>query len=211
MQGPMLAGSACMAQLFSFFIPSTYSVCLCINLINPFHNLRTKVKQFLKELFLAWKKMSKKVLSHLANLLFAKLSFCQLELAVSSTCSCINLTFDQQTVLSTWHLLTWHFVNVAFVNLTFCQLGILSTCSYASLIFYKLVKSTCYFICLSFCQADRMSSKVDEMSSWQNVKLTKCQVDKMSSWQNVKLTKCQIDKMSIWQNVELTKCQVASW
>ncbi len=52
------------------------------------------------------------------------------------------------------------------------------------------------------------------MSSWQNVKLTKCQVDKMSGWQNVKLTKCQVDEMSSWQNVKLAKCQVdkmSSW
>ncbi len=53
-----------------------------------------------------------------------------------------------------------------------------------------------------------------KMSSWQNVKLTKCQADKMSSWQNVKLTKCQADKIWSRQNVKLTKCQVdkmSSW
>ncbi len=41
--------------------------------------------------------------------------------------------------------------------------------------------------------------KIDTMSIWQNVNLTKCQFDKMSIWQNVNLTKCQFDKMSIWQ------------
>jgi hypothetical protein len=46
-----------------------------------------------------------------------------------------------------------------------------------------------------------MKCRVDKMSSWQNVKLTKCRVDKMSSWQNVKLTKCWVDKMLSRWNV----------
>ncbi len=50
--------------------------------------------------------------------------------------------------------------------------------------------------------------QVDKRSTWQNVKLAKCQVDEMTSWQNVNVTKCQVEKMSIWQNAKLTKCQV---
>ncbi len=48
-----------------------------------------------------------------------------------------------------------------------------------------------------------MKCQVDEMSSWQNVKLMKSQVDKiledeMSSGWNVKLTKCA----SAWSEIE---------
>ncbi len=56
--------------------------------------------------------------------------------------------------------------------------------------------------------------RVDEMSSCQNVKSSKCQIDEMSSWRSVKLMKCQVDEMSSCQNVKSMKCQVdevSSW
>jgi len=59
-----------------------------------------------------------------------------------------------------------------------------------------------------------MKCRVDKMSCWQNVMLTKCRVDKMLCWQNVVLTKCRVDKMSCWQNIVLMKCRVhemSSW
>ncbi len=55
------------------------------------------------------------------------------------------------------------------------------------------------------------------MSSWQNVKLTKCQVDKdlkLAKWQVDKMTSWQSDKLTSWQNDKLTKCWVdktSSW
>ncbi len=49
------------------------------------------------------------------------------------------------------------------------------------------------------CQVEKISSwLVDEMANWHNhnSQVDEMQVDEMSSWQSVKLTKCQVDQMS---------------
>jgi hypothetical protein len=64
-----------------------------------------------------------------------------------------------------------------------------------------------------------LSSKIvvlvrQEISNWQNLKLTKWQVDETTSWWNDKLMKWQVDKMTTWWNDNLMKWQVAemsSW
>ncbi len=58
-----------------------------------------------------------------------------------------------------------------------------------------------------------MRQEFDEMLSFQNYNMTKCQVDKMRNWQMAsllggKLIKCQVDKMACGQNDKWTKLNV---